>query len=99
MGARPDLLLRFLLLYGTLYCSFGLSSPFLPEFLTLRAVQSRLGFCLVPGRLSGLFLRPSQVGSPTHSVFFDFSLVFLRFWQPWRRCSICLRIRSGRWFW
>jgi MFS transporter, PPP family, 3-phenylpropionic acid transporter len=34
MGVRPDLSLRFLVLYGTLYCSFGLSSPFLPAFLT-----------------------------------------------------------------
>jgi hypothetical protein len=50
MGARPDLLLRFLLLYGTLYCSFGLSSPFLPEFLTVRGVESEwLGFLLGAG--------------------------------------------------
>jgi len=39
MAAPPYLLLRFLLLYGALYCSFGFSSPFLPEFLTLRGVR------------------------------------------------------------
>ena len=42
MSARPDLLLRFLLLYATLYCSFGFSSPFLPEFLTVRGVGPEL---------------------------------------------------------
>jgi PPP family 3-phenylpropionic acid transporter len=59
MGARPDLLLRFLLLYATLYCSFGLSSPFLPEFLTLRGVQSEwLGVLLGAGTAVRLVSAP-----------------------------------------
>jgi len=47
MGVRRDLLLRFLILYGTLYCSFGFSSPFLPEFLTARGIGAEwLGLLL-----------------------------------------------------
>ena len=38
MSVRRDLLLRFLLLYGMLCCSFGLSSPFLPAFLAARGI-------------------------------------------------------------
>src|SRR6516164_11079564 len=59
MGARPDLLLRFLLLYGTLYCSFGLSSPFLPEFLTVRGVDPEsLGVLLGAGTAVRLVSAP-----------------------------------------
>jgi PPP family 3-phenylpropionic acid transporter len=59
MGARSDLLLRFLLLYGTLYCSFGLSSPFLPEFLTLRGVDPEsLGLLLGAGTAVRLVSAP-----------------------------------------
>jgi PPP family 3-phenylpropionic acid transporter len=59
MGTRPDLLLRFLLLYGTLYCSFGLSSPFLPEFLTLRGVDPQsLGLLLGAGTAVRLVSAP-----------------------------------------
>jgi MFS transporter, PPP family, 3-phenylpropionic acid transporter len=47
MGVRRDLLLRFLILYGMLYCSFGFSSPFLPEFLTARGIEAEwLGLLL-----------------------------------------------------
>jgi PPP family 3-phenylpropionic acid transporter len=47
MSVRRDLLLRFLLLYGMLYCSFGLSSPFLPAFLAARGIGPEwLGFVL-----------------------------------------------------
>jgi MFS transporter, PPP family, 3-phenylpropionic acid transporter len=50
MLVRRDLLLRFLLLYGMLYCSFGFSSPFLPAFLTARGIESEwLGFLLGGG--------------------------------------------------
>jgi PPP family 3-phenylpropionic acid transporter len=50
MGVRRDLLLRFLLLYGMLYCSFGFSSPFLPAFLTARGIGSEwLGLLLGGG--------------------------------------------------
>jgi hypothetical protein len=50
MGVRRHLLLWFLLLYGMLYCSFGLSSPFLPEFLTTRGIGAEwLGFLLGAG--------------------------------------------------
>jgi MFS family permease len=50
MGVRRDLLLRFLLLCGMLYCSFGLSSPFLPAFLASRGIGSEwLGFLLGGG--------------------------------------------------
>jgi MFS transporter, PPP family, 3-phenylpropionic acid transporter len=59
MGARPDLLLRFLLLYATLYCSFGFSSPFLPEFLTLRGVDPEsLGVLLGAGTAVRLVSAP-----------------------------------------
>ena len=59
MGARPDLLLRFLLLYATLYCSFGFSSPFLPEFLTVRGVDPEwLGVLLGAGTAVRLFSAP-----------------------------------------
>ena len=47
MGVRRDLLLGFLILYGMLYCSFGFSSPFLPEFLTARGIGAEwLGLLL-----------------------------------------------------
>jgi PPP family 3-phenylpropionic acid transporter len=50
MGVRRDPLLRFLILYGTLYCSFGFSSPFLPEFLTARGIGAEwLGLLLGVG--------------------------------------------------
>ncbi len=50
MAVRRDLLLRFLLLYGMLYCSFGFSLPFLPEFLTARGIGAEwLGLLLGVG--------------------------------------------------
>jgi len=50
MGVQRDLLLRFLILYGMLYCSFGFSSPFLPEFLMTRGMGSEwLGLLLGAG--------------------------------------------------
>ena len=59
MGVRRDLLLRFLLLYGMLYCSFGLSSPFLPAFLTARGIGSEwLGFLLGAGTAVRLLSAP-----------------------------------------
>jgi len=59
MEAPPYLLLRFLLLYGALYCSFGLSSPFLPEFLTLRGVHPEaLGLLLGAGTAVRLISAP-----------------------------------------
>jgi PPP family 3-phenylpropionic acid transporter len=59
MADRPDLLLRFLLLYGALYCSFGLSSPFLPEFLAVRGVEPEwLGLLLGAGTAVRLVSAP-----------------------------------------
>src|SRR6516164_4970337 len=59
MGVRRDLLLRFLLLYGMLYCSFGLSSPFLPAFLAARGIGSEwLGFLLGCGTAMRLLSAP-----------------------------------------
>ena len=59
MGVRRDLLLRFLLLYGMLYCSFGLSSPFLPAFLSARGIGSEwLGFLLGAGTAVRLVSAP-----------------------------------------
>jgi PPP family 3-phenylpropionic acid transporter len=59
MGAQPDLLFRFLLLYAGLYCSFGLSSPFLPEFLALRGVEPQwLGALLGAGTAVRLISAP-----------------------------------------
>jgi MFS family permease len=73
MGARPDLLLRFLLLYGTLYSSFGLSSPFLPEFLTLRGVESEwLGLLL--GAATAVRLVSAPVAGRVADVFGSFRL-------------------------
>jgi MFS transporter, PPP family, 3-phenylpropionic acid transporter len=59
MGVQRDLLLRFLLLYGMLYCSFGLSSPFLPAFLTARGIGFEwLGFLLGAGTAVRLLSAP-----------------------------------------
>ena len=59
MGVWRDLLLWFVLLYGMLYCSFGLSSPFLPEFLTTRGVGAEwLGFLLGAGTAVRLLSAP-----------------------------------------
>ena len=59
MGVRRDLLLWFLLLYCMLYCSFGLSSPFLPEFLTTRGIGAEwLGFLLGAGTAVRLLSAP-----------------------------------------
>src|ERR1700745_766303 len=59
MGVRRDLLLRFLFLYGMLYCSFGLSSPFLPTFLASRGIGSEwLGFLLGGGTAVRLLSAP-----------------------------------------
>ena len=50
MGVRRNVLPRFLLLYGTLYGSFGLSSPFLPAYLAARGVgPEALGLLLGAG--------------------------------------------------
>jgi MFS transporter, PPP family, 3-phenylpropionic acid transporter len=59
MRVRRDLLLRFFILYGMLYCSFGLSSPFLPAFLTTRGIGYEwLGFLLGAGTTARLFSAP-----------------------------------------
>jgi PPP family 3-phenylpropionic acid transporter len=59
MGVRQDLLLRFLLLYGVLYCSFGFSSPFLPAFLAARGIGPEwLGFLLAGGTAMKLLSAP-----------------------------------------
>ena len=59
MGVRRDLLLWFVLLYGMLYCSFGFSSPFLPEFLTTRGIGAEwLGFLLGAGTAVRLLSAP-----------------------------------------
>jgi PPP family 3-phenylpropionic acid transporter len=59
MSLPRDLLLRFLLLYSTLYCSFGFSSPFLPAFLASRGVDSEwLGLLLGAGTAVRLVSAP-----------------------------------------
>jgi MFS family permease len=59
MGVRRDLLIWFVLLYGMLYCSFGFSSPFLPEFLTTRGIGAEwLGFLLGAGTAVRLLSAP-----------------------------------------
>ena len=59
MGVRRDLLLWFVLLYGMLYCSFGFSSPFLPEFPTTRGIGAEwLGFLLGAGTAVRLLSAP-----------------------------------------
>jgi PPP family 3-phenylpropionic acid transporter len=59
MGARRDLLFRFLLLYAALYASFGVSSPFLPAFLSARDVAPEwLGFLLGAGTAVRLVTAP-----------------------------------------
>ena len=73
MGARPDLLLRFLLLYATLYCSFGFSSPFLPEYLTVRGVDpASLGVLL--GASTAVRLISAPVAGRFADVFSAFRL-------------------------
>jgi PPP family 3-phenylpropionic acid transporter len=59
MGVRRNVLFRFLLLYGTLYGSFGLSSPFLPAFLAARGVgPEALGLLLGAGTAVRLLSAP-----------------------------------------
>jgi PPP family 3-phenylpropionic acid transporter len=59
MGVRRNVLVRFLLLYGTLYGSFGLSSPFLPAFLAARGVgPEALGLLLGAGTAVRLLSAP-----------------------------------------
>ena len=59
MGVRRDLLFRFLLLYTALYASFGVSSPFLPAFLSARDVGLEwLGFLLGAGTAVRLVSAP-----------------------------------------
>jgi MFS family permease len=59
MGLRRVLLFRFLLLYAALYASFGLSSPFLPVFLSTRDVGLEwLGFLLGGGTAVQLVSAP-----------------------------------------
>src|SRR6516165_7337647 len=59
MGARKDLLFRFLLLYAALYASFGVSLPFLPAFLSARDVAPEwLGFLLGAGTAVRLVSAP-----------------------------------------
>jgi PPP family 3-phenylpropionic acid transporter len=58
-GIQRNLLLRFLLLFTVLYASFGLSSPFLPAFLSARDVGSEwLGFVLGAGTAVRLISAP-----------------------------------------
>jgi MFS transporter, PPP family, 3-phenylpropionic acid transporter len=58
-AVRQDPLARFLLLYAALYASFGLSSPFLPAFLSARDVGSEwLGFPLGTGTAVRLVSAP-----------------------------------------
>jgi len=59
MSVRRELLPRFLLLYGTLYASFGLSSPFLPAFLAARGIGPEwLGLLLGAGTAVRLVSAP-----------------------------------------
>ena len=75
MSVRRDLLLRFLLLYGMLYCSFGLSSPFLPGIPRGPRHRARMArVCAWLGRRWSCFLRPSRAGSRMCSARFESSL-------------------------
>jgi MFS transporter, PPP family, 3-phenylpropionic acid transporter len=59
MGVRRGLLIRFFLLYGMLYCGFGLSSPFLPPFLAACGIGSEwLGVLLGSGTAVRLLSAP-----------------------------------------
>jgi PPP family 3-phenylpropionic acid transporter len=63
MSVRRDLLSRFLLLYGTLYGSFGLASPFLPAFLAERGFGAEaLGLLLGLGTAVRLISAPLAGG-------------------------------------
>src|SRR3984885_15526431 len=73
MGVRRDLLLWFVLLYGMLYCSFGLSSPFLPEFLTSRGIGAEwLGFLI--GAVAAMRLLSAPFAGRLADVFGAFRL-------------------------
>jgi PPP family 3-phenylpropionic acid transporter len=78
MGARRDLLLRFLLLYATLYGSFGFSSPFLPAFLAARGIGPQwLGIVLGAG--TGVRLLSAPLAGRLADVFGAFRLELLLF--------------------
>jgi PPP family 3-phenylpropionic acid transporter len=100
MGVRRNVLPRFLLLYGTLYGSFGLSSPFLPAFLAARGVgPEALGLLLGAGTAVRLLSAP--LAGRLADVFgaFRLELVLFAIQQPWYRCSIYRRTGSGCWLW
>jgi PPP family 3-phenylpropionic acid transporter len=73
MGVRRDLLLWFLILYGMLYCSFGFSSPFLPEFLTARGIGSEW-FGLLLGVGTALRMLSAPLAGRIADVFLVFRL-------------------------
>jgi MFS transporter, PPP family, 3-phenylpropionic acid transporter len=73
MAVRRDLLLRFLVLYAMLYCSFGFSSPFLPQFLTARGIGAEwLGLLLGVG--TALRMLSAPVAGRLADVFAAFRL-------------------------
>jgi len=73
MGFRRNLLVGFLVLYGSLYCSFGFSSPFLPAFLTGRGIGPEwLGLLLGGG--TALRILSAPVAGRLADVFGTFRL-------------------------
>ena len=96
MGVRRNVLPRFLLLYGTLYGSFGLSSPFLPAFLAARGVgPEALGLLLGAGTAVRLLSAP--LAGRLADVFGAFRLELVLF--AISAAMVSLLYLPAHWFW
>ena len=96
MGVRRNVLPRFLLLYGTLYGSFGLSSPFLPAFLAARGVgPEALGLLLGAG--TAVRLRSAPLAGRLADVFGAFRLELVLF--AISAAMVSLLYLPAHWFW
>ena len=96
MGVRRNVLPRFLLLYGTLYGSFGLSSPFLPAFLAARGVgPEALGLLLGAGTAVRLLSAP--LAGRLADVFGAFRLELVLF--AISGAMVSLLYLPAHWFW
>ena len=96
MRVPRDVLPRFLLLYGTLYGSFGLASPFLPAFLAARGVgPEALGLLLGAGTAVRLLSAP--LAGRLADVFGAFRLELVLF--AISAAMVSLLYLPAHWFW
>lgn len=96
MGVRRDLLLRFLLLYVTLSCSFGFLLPFLPEFLRARGIGAELGLLLGVG--TALRMLSAPFAGRLADVFAAFRLELALFSIAAAVTSVLYLPAHGFWF-